>query len=75
VFTKVIQHRYEEIINGREFLIEVSNVGHDKWRAQLKRTPGGSGAMMPFYGATPDEAAGHLSRWLTMASRVPGKGT
>lgn len=67
----MIQHRFEETINGREFLIEVSNVGHDKWRAQLKRTPGGSGAMMPFYGATPDEAAAHLSRWLTIASRRP----
>lgn len=69
--TTVIQHRFEEVINGREFLIEVSSVGRDKWRAQLKRTPGGSGAMMPFYGATPDEAAGHLSRWLAIASGRP----
>jgi hypothetical protein len=71
----VIQHRFEEVINGREFLIEVSNVGRDKWRAQLKRTPGGSGAMMPFYGATPDEAAGHLSRWLAIASGSPRQGS
>ena len=73
MFTTVIQHRFEEVINGREFLIEVSNVGRDKWRAQLRRTPGGSGAMMPFYGATPDEAAAHLSRWLAIASRGPAK--
>ena len=71
----MIQHRFEEVINGREFLIEVSNVGRDKWRAQLKRTPGGSGAMMPFYGATPDEAAGHLSRWLAIASGSPRPGS
>ena len=67
----MIHHRFEEVINGREFLIEVSSVGRDKWRAQLRRTPGGSGAMMPFYGATPDEAAGHLSRWLAIASGRP----
>jgi hypothetical protein len=67
----VIQHRFEEVINGREFLIEVSSVGRDKWRAQLKRIPGGSGAMMPFYGSTPDEAAGHLSRWLAIANGTP----
>jgi hypothetical protein len=64
----VTQHRYEETINGRAYLIEVSNVGRDKWRAQIARTPGGSAAMMPFYGTTPDEAAGHLSRWLSIAN-------
>jgi hypothetical protein len=57
-------HRVKESINGREYLIEVSNIGRDKWRAQIARVPGGSAALMPFYGATPDEAAEHLSRWL-----------
>jgi hypothetical protein len=60
-------HRFEEIINGREFKIEVSPVGPDKWRAQLARKPGGSAATMPFYGKTPHEAAGQLSRWLCLA--------
>jgi hypothetical protein len=60
-------HRFEEVINGREYLIEVSSVGADKWRAQIARTPGGSAALMPFYGKTPDEAAEHLSRWLCLA--------
>ena len=64
-------HRFEETINGREYLIEVSSVGVNKWRAQIKRTPGGSGAMMPFYGATPDEAASQLSRWLSIANGRP----
>ena len=59
-------HRFEEIINGREYLIEVSSVGADKWRAQIARVPGGSSALMPFYGRTPDEAAGQLSRWLAL---------
>lgn len=55
-------------INGREYVIEVSNVGLHKWRAQIRRTPGGSSAMMPFYGTTPDEAAGQLTRWLAIAN-------
>ena len=64
-------HRYEERINGRDYLIEVSSVGRDKWRAQIKRTPGGSGALMPFYGRTPDEAANQLARWLSIANGRP----
>lgn len=60
-------HRLRETINGREYLIEVSSVGSDKWRAQIARVPGGSAALMPFYGRTPDEAAGQLSQWLAIA--------
>lgn len=60
-------HRFEEVINGREFKIEVSAVAPDKWRAQLARVGGGTAATMPFYGKTPHEAAGQLSRWLSLA--------
>jgi hypothetical protein len=60
-------HRFEEVINGREYLIEVSSVGFNKWRAQIARVPGGSAAM-PFYGNTPVEAAKQLSRWLSIAN-------
>jgi hypothetical protein len=63
----VTVHRFEETINGREYRIEVSNVGTNKWRAQIARVPGGSAATMPFYGSTPVEAAGQLSRWLGLA--------
>jgi hypothetical protein len=63
-------HRLRETINGREYLIEVSSVGSDKWRAQIARVPGGSSAMMPFYGKTPDEAAGQLSHWLALAHGI-----
>ena len=63
-------HRFAENINGRDYLIEVSSVGADKWRAQIARVPGGSAALMPFYGKTPDEAAGQLSRWLAIAHGV-----
>lgn len=59
--------KYDEIINGREYHIEVSSVGAGQWRAHIRRTPGGSAALMPFYGKTPDEAARQLSRWLTKA--------
>jgi hypothetical protein len=58
--------RFDETINGREYRIEVSAVGLDKFRAQIARVPGGSRAMMPFYGRTPVEAVEHLSRWLTL---------
>ena len=60
-------HRFQETINGRAYQIEVSSVGSGTWRAQIARIPGGSRALMPFYGKTPDEAARHLSRWLAIA--------
>lgn len=59
-------HCFEAVINGREFLIEVSAVG-ERWRAHLVRVPGGSTALMPFYGKTPQEAATQLSGWLARA--------
>ena len=67
----VTVQRFDETINGREYRIEVSSVGN-KWRAQIARAPGGSRAMMPFYGATPDEAVQHLSSWLALnRARTP----
>ena len=66
-------HRFEEVINGREYHIEVSSIDSDKWRAQIARLPGGSAALMPFYGRTPDEAARHLSRWLSLPHGQPQK--
>jgi len=61
----VTVQRFDETINGRAYRIEVSAVG-TKWRAQIARAPGGSRAMMPFYGKTPNEAVQHLSSWLTL---------
>lgn len=63
-------HRFEETINGREYLIEVAPVASNRWRAQLVRLPGRPSALMPFYGATPDDAARQLSNWLTLAHRA-----
>jgi hypothetical protein len=62
----VTVQRFDETINGREYRIEVSTVDRNTYRAQIARAPGGSRAMMPFYGSTPDEAVAHLSRWLML---------
>jgi hypothetical protein len=60
-------HRFEESIGGHPYLIEVAAVTHDRWRAYIVRIPGVPTALMPFYGPTPDEAAGLLREWLTRA--------
>ena len=59
--------RFEESIAGRPYLIEVSFVALDRWRACIVKAPGVPTALMPFYGQTPDEAAGQLRQWLTRA--------
>jgi len=61
-------HRFEKTIGGRAYQIEVMPV-RDRWRAQLQRLPGMPTAMMPFYGTTPDAAAGGLANWLAIAHR------
>lgn len=60
--------RLNETINGRSYVIELLLVGRDQWRAQLARREATT-ALMPFYGATPEAAAGLLTRWLLRASR------
>jgi hypothetical protein len=59
--------RFQETINGRSYVIEVLPVGQDRWRAQIAGRPGGTTALMPFYGTTPAAAAKLLSGWLTRA--------
>ena len=65
-FPIVTVHRFEEEIAGRLYCIEVSAVSAERWRAQIARRPGMSGATMPFYGSTPELAAQELSKWLAM---------
>jgi hypothetical protein len=62
--------RITEIINGRPILIEVSAVGQSRWRAQIAGNPGGTTALMPFYGPTPDAAARRLASWVERAGRA-----
>ncbi len=63
--------RFQEIINGRTYVIEVLPVDRQRWRAQLVRSAGRTTALMPFYGSTPDDAARQLSGWL--AKTAPSK--
>jgi hypothetical protein len=60
-------HRYQETIGGRVYHIEAAPVHATRWRAQIVRIPGMPTALMPFYGATPDEAARQLTAWLIRA--------
>ena len=62
-----MRHRFEQIIAGRTYVIEVTWVAEKRWRAHLARIPGVPTAMMPFYGETPAEAALQLSNWLNRA--------
>jgi hypothetical protein len=66
-------HRYEELIAGRTYFIEVSAVDASRWRAQIARLPGMPTALMPFYGSTPEGAARELSKWLTLVSGVSAR--
>jgi hypothetical protein len=59
-------HCFEETIGERAFEIEVTAAGN-RWRAQLRRRPGIPTAMMPFYGASPAEAARRLIDWMRRA--------
>jgi hypothetical protein len=61
-------YHFEHDIAGRLYRIEVTSVGN-QWRAQLRRTAGMGTALMPFYGSTPEEAASHMTNWLTLAHR------
>lgn len=64
--------RFRETIGGRVYQIEASRVRENRWRAQIARVAGMPTALMPFYGRTADEAAGHLCDWLARAHRSSG---
>lgn len=49
------------------YQIEVVPTDSCRWRAYIVRVPGVPTALMPFYGPTPDQAAGNLRDWLTKA--------
>ena len=62
--------RFEEHIGGLVYQIEAAEIREKRWRAQIVRIPGVPTALMPFYGATPDEAAENLRSWLARAHRA-----
>jgi len=55
-------------INGKTYAIEVLPVDRCRWRARLAQH-GTTNALMPFYGATPDEAVASLTAWLIRVGR------
>jgi hypothetical protein len=65
----VTLHRLTQQINGREYRIEVTQIAAQRWRTQVLNAHGGPTALMPFYGATLDEAVGRLTDWLSRAHR------
>ena len=65
-------HSFERTINGRTYLVEAMLVDPDRWRAYLVNRIGGRTALMPFYGATAEQAVRQLIDWLTLAHRDPG---
>jgi hypothetical protein len=71
--TLVTAVRITETVHGRPLVIEVAAVAKDRWRAQVARQPGAMTALMPFYGATPGEAAHHLAAWLERAGTRPSR--
>lgn len=62
--------RFQELINGREYRIEVAAVGAHRWRAQVLTAYGGPTALMPFYGTTPELAASELAAYLARVNRA-----
>jgi hypothetical protein len=70
----IAAHRFEELIGGHPYLIEVAAVADDRWRACIVRIPGGPIALMPFYGPTSDEAVRRLRQWLTRAHEPASEG-
>lgn len=68
-------HRYQELIAGRPYQIEVAPVSKDRWRAYIVRVPGVPTALMPFYGSTPTDAAEQLTQWLTRAHELAAAST
>ena len=67
----VTVQRFEETISGRTYLIEAMRVDQDRWRAYLASVQGGPTALMPFYGATAEQAVRRLADWLTLAHQAP----
>lgn len=61
--------RFVQHVNGRDYRIEVIQLGSERWRAQVLNSYGGPTALMPFYDVTPDEAVTRLTAWLSLAHR------
>ncbi len=56
-------------VNGRDYRIEVTQLGSERWRAQVLNAYGGPTALMPFYDVTLDDAVERVTAWLLLAHR------
>jgi hypothetical protein len=66
--TTIAQH-FVQRINGREYRVEVTQVGLERWRAHVINAHGGPTALMPFYATTADVAVTRLADWLSLAHK------
>jgi hypothetical protein len=60
-------------INGKAYVVEAVPVDRSRWRARLAQH-GTTNALMPFYGATPEEAIERLTTWLSRVGRPSTSG-
>ena len=67
--------RFVQHIDGRDYRIEITQLGAGRWRAQVLNAYGGPTALMPFYDATPDLAVTRLTEWLSRALRSAAQPT
>lgn len=66
--------RRTQEINGKTHAIEALQVDRHRWRARIVAR-GTANAVMPFYGATAEEAIEHLTAWLARVGRpAPSRG-
>lgn len=61
--------RLVQRINGRDYRVEVTQVGVERWRAHVINAHGGPTALMPFYATTADLAVARLTDWLALAHK------
>jgi hypothetical protein len=71
----ITPQRLVQQIHGRDYRIEITQLGAGRWRAQVLNAYGGPTALMPFYDATPDEAVSRLTEWLSRAHRCAAQPT
>ncbi len=60
--------RHMQEINGKTYAIEALQVDRTRWRARIAAR-GTTNALMPFYGATAEEAITRLTAWLSRVGR------
>lgn len=63
------RYAFSEVVNGRNYRIEVCSMNNGRWRAEVVTQYGGPTALMPFYGTSPEAAREGLTTWLANTNR------